>query len=48
MCSSDLALRAAGDNEGARAAFEEEIRRYPPAGASRRALAEMEAGVRSP
>jgi Flp pilus assembly protein TadD len=43
-----VALRAAGDNEGARAAFEEEIRRYPPAGASRRALAEMEAGVRSP
>lgn len=36
-----IVLRDAGDTAGARAAFEEEIRRYPPASASRRALAEL-------
>lgn len=37
-----VTLRAEGDKTAARAAFAEEIRRYPPASASRRALAEMD------
>lgn len=37
-----LTLRAQGDETAARAAFTEEIRRFPPASASRRALAELD------
>ncbi|MDP2305006.1 MAG: sulfatase-like hydrolase/transferase [Pseudomonadota bacterium] len=37
-----VTLRAQGDTAGAQAAFAEEIRRFPPASASRRALAELE------
>lgn len=37
-----LTLRAQGDDTAARAAFAEEIRRFPPASASRRALAELD------
>jgi choline-sulfatase len=36
-----VTLRAQGDLPGARAAFAEEVRRFPPASASRRALAEL-------
>ncbi len=39
-----LALRAQGEDVAARAAFAEEIRRFPPASASRRALAELGGG----
>jgi predicted Zn-dependent protease len=36
-----LTLAAAGDTTGARAAFAEEIKRFPPASASRRAMAAL-------
>ncbi|MDP2315231.1 MAG: sulfatase-like hydrolase/transferase [Pseudomonadota bacterium] len=39
-----VALGALGDEAGARAAYMEEVRRFPPASVSRRALAELDGG----